>query len=62
METALLGSIRNVGPAEVVSIPEVYDRIHVGAAFTNIDLWLGILFAGGCAYAAARIRRYRDET
>ena len=62
VETALLGSIKNVGPAEVVSIPEVYDRVHVGAAFTNIDLWLGILFAAACAYAAARIRRYRDET
>jgi len=62
VETALLGAIKNVGPAEVVSIPEVYDRVHVGPAFTNIDLWLGILFAAACAYAAARIRRYRDET
>jgi ABC-2 type transport system permease protein len=62
VETAVLGSITNVGPAEVVSIPEVYDRVHVGPAFTNIDLWLGILFAAACAYAAARIRRYRDET
>ncbi len=62
VETAVLGSIKDVGPAVVVSIPGVYDRVHVGPAFTNIDLWLGVLFAAACAYAAARLRRYRDET
>jgi hypothetical protein len=62
VETVILHSLVNVGPAEVVSIPSVYDGVHVWPAFTNIDLWLGLLFAGVCVYAAARIRRYRDET
>ena len=62
LESALLTSIHNVGPAEIVSLPEVYDRVHVGPAFTNIDLWLGLLFAAACAYAAARVRGFRDET
>jgi ABC-2 type transport system permease protein len=62
LESALLASIHNVGPAEVVSLPEVYDRVHVGPAFTNIDLWLGLAFAAACAYAAARVRGFRDET
>jgi ABC-2 type transport system permease protein len=62
VETALATSIHDVGPAVMVSIPEVFDRVHVGPAFTNIDLWLGVIFAAACAFAAARIRRYRDES
>jgi ABC-2 type transport system permease protein len=62
LESAILGSLTSVGQAAIVSIPSVYDRVHVGAAFINIDLWLGLLFAAACAYAAARIRRYRDDT
>jgi ABC-2 type transport system permease protein len=62
VESAILGSLRDLGPATVVSIPEVYDRVHILPAFTNIDLWLGVLFALACGYAAARIRRYRDDT
>jgi ABC-2 type transport system permease protein len=61
LEGAILVSIHNVGPAEVVSLPEVLDRVNVGPAFTNIDLWLGLAFAAACAYAAARVRGFRDE-
>ena len=32
------------------------------AAFSNIDLWLGVLAAVALLYAAARIRRFRDDT
>jgi ABC-2 type transport system permease protein len=35
---------------------------HFGAAFANIDLWLGVLAAVALLYGAARIRRYRDDT
>ncbi|MGB6605076.1 MAG: hypothetical protein WA747_14885 [Steroidobacteraceae bacterium] len=35
---------------------------HFVAAFTNIDLWLGMLVAIALLYVAARIRRYRDDT
>jgi ABC-2 type transport system permease protein len=61
LESAILASIHNIGPAEAVSLPEVFDRVHVGPAFTNIDLWLGLLLAAACAYAAARVRGFRDE-
>jgi ABC-2 type transport system permease protein len=32
------------------------------AAFTDIDLWLGVIAAIAMVYAAARVRRYRDDT
>jgi ABC-2 type transport system permease protein len=35
---------------------------HFAAAFSNIDLWLGVLAAVALLYAAARIRRFRDDT
>lgn len=38
------------------------DRLHLGAAFSDLDLWLGLLAAAALAYAATRIRRYRDDT
>jgi ABC-2 type transport system permease protein len=33
-----------------------------GAVFTSVDLWLGVLVAIVLLIAAARIRRYRDDT
>jgi len=61
VEGATFGSVTNVGLAEIVSLPRFYDRVHVLPAFTNIDLWLGLIVAAACAYAAAWIRRYRDD-
>jgi len=61
LESAIVGSLADVGQAIVVSLPRFYDRVRVGPAFTNIDLWLGVGVALACAYAAARIRRYRDD-
>lgn len=62
LEHAFLSSLTNVHGAEIVSIPRVYDQVRAGAAFTNIDLWLGVLAMIAFVYAAARVRRYRDDT
>ena len=62
VESAFLNSLTPVGRSEVVSIPEVFDRVHVWPAFQDIDLWLGLLFTVACVIAAARVRRYRDES
>ncbi len=40
----------------------VFRNPHFAAAFSNVDLWLGVLAALALLYAAARIRRYRDDT
>jgi ABC-2 type transport system permease protein len=62
IEGAVLGSVTSVGQGMVVSIPALFDRAPIAAAFTNIDLWLGLAFTGACAYAAAWLRRYRDDS
>lgn len=62
LENIVVGSLVGVGQSAVASIPAIFDRAHVGPAFTNIDLWLGVVFTIACAYAAARVRRYRDDT
>jgi len=64
VESAILNSLRPVGGGGgvIVSIPEVFDRVHVAPAFADVDLWLGLLFTAGCVFAAARVRQYRDDT
>jgi ABC-2 type transport system permease protein len=53
----LFGSARDLRPVGVV-----LDTFNIRAAFTDIDLWVGVIAAIAIAYAAARIRRYRDDT
>jgi len=37
-------------------------ELNFAAAFTNVNLWLGVIVAAALAYGAVRLRRYRDET
>jgi ABC-2 type transport system permease protein len=36
--------------------------LNWAAAFSSPDLWLGVIAAAALLYAAARVRRYRDDT
>ena len=40
----------------------VLDSFNIRGALTDVDLWLGVAAAFALAYAAARVRRYRDDT
>ncbi|HEX4648201.1 MAG TPA: hypothetical protein VH111_05215 [Steroidobacteraceae bacterium] len=40
----------------------VLETLNFRGAFLDIDLWLGVAAALALAYAAARVRRYRDDT
>jgi ABC-2 type transport system permease protein len=40
----------------------VLEKLDLHGVFTDVDLWLGVLAAIALAYAAARVRRYRDDT
>jgi len=53
----VFGSFHNLPPVGVV-----LDTFNIRGAFTDIDLWLGVVAAIAMAYAAARVRRYRDDT
>ncbi len=46
----------------VPSVGVVLDNLDLRGAFADVDLWLGVLAALALSYAAARIRRYRDDT
>ena len=53
----VFGSFHHLPPVGVV-----LDTFNIRGAFTDIDLWLGVIAAIAMAYAAARVRRYRDDT
>ena len=53
----VFASFHNLPPVGVV-----LDTFNIRGAFTDIDLWLGVVAAFAMAYAAARVRRYRDDT
>jgi ABC-2 type transport system permease protein len=38
------------------------DEFNIGAALTDVDLWLGVAASVALLYAAVRIRRYRDDS
>jgi len=51
--------------AHLQSLPPVGDILGAfdfRGAFTDLDLWLGVIAAVALAYTAARIRRFRDES
>jgi ABC-2 type transport system permease protein len=53
----VFGSFQHLPPVGVV-----LDTFNIRGAFTDIDLWLGVVAALAMVYAAARVRRYRDDT
>ncbi len=53
----VFGSFQHLPPVGIV-----LDTFNIRGAFTDIDLWLGVVAAIVMAYAAARVRRYRDDT
>jgi ABC-2 type transport system permease protein len=40
----------------------VLGNLNFAAAFTNLNLWLGVLATAALLYATVRVRRYRDDT
>ncbi|MDE2137012.1 MAG: hypothetical protein KGJ68_06210 [Gammaproteobacteria bacterium] len=53
----LFGDWHHLPPVGVV-----LGRLNLGGAFSDADLWLGVAAAAAMLYAAARIRRYRDDS
>jgi ABC-2 type transport system permease protein len=47
---------------DVQPVGTLFDELQFAAAYSNIDLWLGVLATGAILFLAVRIRRYRDDT
>jgi hypothetical protein len=62
MEHSVNGAITSNGHDQIVSLSSVFDNLHMVGPFLNIDLWIGLAVAAAFAFAAARFRRYRDDT
>lgn len=62
LEEAVKRTVVADGQNSLVSLPGVFDAVHLGTVFTNIDLWLGLAVAAAFTFGAVRIRRYRDDT
>jgi ABC-2 type transport system permease protein len=55
-------SVVTDGSSQIVSLSGIFDTMNFIAPLLNIYLWLGVAVAAALAFAAARIRRYRDDT
>jgi ABC-2 type transport system permease protein len=62
MQEAVERAVISSGHDHIVSLARLFDTLNITPLFLNVDLWLGLAVAGGFAFAAARIRRYRDDT
>jgi ABC-2 type transport system permease protein len=57
-----LFSGHDLGPDAAAITPSPFQSMDLGQAFSNIDLWIGLVVALVLFFVAARVRRYRDET
>jgi ABC-2 type transport system permease protein len=60
--TLAAGHARIFSHHGIRSVGSLLADLNFRAALTDIDLWLGLAAAAALLYAAARIRRYRDDT
>jgi ABC-2 type transport system permease protein len=52
----------HLGRGRAFALSSALNQLNLGAALSDIDLWLGLAAAAGLVFAAIRIRRYRDDT
>src|SRR5204862_166491 len=51
-----------VGRGRAVALGAALDRLNLGAALTDLNLWIGLAVAAAMVFGAIRLRRYRDDT
>jgi ABC-2 type transport system permease protein len=50
------------GVDRVPRVEDVYKALDLTGMFTSYEVWIGLAAAAAMAYAAIRLRRYRDDT
>jgi ABC-2 type transport system permease protein len=50
------------GRGRAEALASMFGELRFGAAFSDIDLWLGLAVTAALVFAAIRLRRYRDDT
>jgi len=51
-----------VGRGRAFALGAALDRLNLGAALTDLNLWIGLAVAAAMVFGAIRLRRYRDDT
>jgi ABC-2 type transport system permease protein len=52
----------HLGHGRADALASMFGQLRFGAAFSDIDLWLGLAVTAALVFAAIRLRRYRDDT
>jgi ABC-2 type transport system permease protein len=52
----------HLGRGRADALASVFGQLRFGAAFSDVDLWLGLAVTAALVFAAIRLRRYRDDT
>ncbi len=52
----------HLGRGRADALASVFGQLRFGAAFSDVDLWLGLAVSAALVFAAIRLRRYRDDT
>jgi ABC-2 type transport system permease protein len=52
----------HLGHGRADALASVFGQLRFGAAFSDVDLWLGLAVTAALVFAAIRLRRYRDDT
>jgi len=51
-----------VGRGRAFALGSALERLNLGAALTDLNLWIGLAVAAAMVFGAIRLRRYRDDT
>jgi ABC-2 type transport system permease protein len=52
----------HLGRGRADALASAFGQLRFGAAFSDVDLWLGLAVTAALVFAAIRLRRYRDDT
>jgi ABC-2 type transport system permease protein len=52
----------HLGRGRAFALGSAVDQLNLGAALSDLNLWIGLAVAAAMVFGAIRLRRYRDDT